>query len=123
VTNSVKFTGSPPARVGHCDLGEVKAITLILRYHAGRLVIEVRDPNPSPPVLSEAGRDQRQLRARRPGRRAIVSEPGDRDAVRQYGARRSACLPAQHCNADARYPPILAHRRSLGQLHAERTEE
>jgi len=39
------------------ELAEVKAISLTLRYHEGRLIIEVYDSDPTPPVLTEAGPD------------------------------------------------------------------
>ncbi|HUZ22638.1 MAG TPA: ATP-binding protein [Streptosporangiaceae bacterium] len=57
VTNAVKFTGAEPARPGYADLQGVERISLILRYLAGRLIIEVSDPDPTPPVFAEADDD------------------------------------------------------------------
>ncbi len=57
VTNSVKFTGPSSAEAAYCELVNVKAISLILRYCTGRLIIEVCDPDPTPPVLTEVGHD------------------------------------------------------------------
>jgi anti-sigma regulatory factor (Ser/Thr protein kinase) len=57
VTNSVKFTGSPSARVSYAELADVKSISLILRHNAGQLIIEVCDPDPTPPVLTETDPD------------------------------------------------------------------
>lgn len=57
VTNSVKFTGPKPARPGLAELEGVKCISLILRYLAGQLIIEVSDPDPRPPVIAEADDD------------------------------------------------------------------
>jgi anti-sigma regulatory factor (Ser/Thr protein kinase) len=54
VTNSVKFTGAPSAPVIYSDLPEVKSISLILRHRSDTLIIEVCDPDPTPPILSEA---------------------------------------------------------------------
>jgi anti-sigma regulatory factor (Ser/Thr protein kinase) len=57
VTNSVKHSGRPAGRMTYDELAEVKAISLTLRYHEGRLIIEVYDSDPTPPVLTEAGPD------------------------------------------------------------------
>ena len=57
VTNAVKFTGSEPAQPGHAELESVQRISLILRYLAGQLIIEVSDPDPRPPVVADAGDD------------------------------------------------------------------
>jgi anti-sigma regulatory factor (Ser/Thr protein kinase) len=57
VTNSVKHSWGSLARVAYDELTEVKPISLTLRYHEGRLIIEVYDSDPTPPVLTEAGPD------------------------------------------------------------------
>jgi anti-sigma regulatory factor (Ser/Thr protein kinase) len=57
VTNAVKFTGPEPAQPGHAELEGLERISLILRYLAGQLIIEVSDPDPDPPVLARAGED------------------------------------------------------------------
>jgi hypothetical protein len=57
VTNSVKHTRGSAARMSHDVLAEVKAISLTLRYHDDRLIIEVYDSDPAPPVLTEVGPD------------------------------------------------------------------
>jgi hypothetical protein len=57
VTNAVKFTGPEPAQPARAELEGVERISLILRYLAGQLIIEVSDPDPNPPVLAEAGGD------------------------------------------------------------------
>jgi hypothetical protein len=43
--------------VGHVAPEGVERISLILRYLAGRLIIEVSDPDPKPPVFAEADDD------------------------------------------------------------------
>jgi anti-sigma regulatory factor (Ser/Thr protein kinase) len=53
VTNAIKFTGSDPALISYRDLDGVKRISLTLRHLTDRLIIEVSDPDPRPPVLSE----------------------------------------------------------------------
>ena len=55
VTNSVKFTGSPAPQVDYSILTEVKAVSLILRHRSEILIIEVSDPDSTPPALTEAG--------------------------------------------------------------------
>ena len=57
VTNAVKFTRPEPGQQGHPGLEGAGCISLILRYLAGQLIIEVSDPDPNPPVLAEAGDD------------------------------------------------------------------
>ena len=54
VTNAVKFTGSEQAKPGHAGLQDVQRISLVLRHLAGRLIIEVFDPDPTPPAFAEA---------------------------------------------------------------------
>lgn len=49
VTNAVKFTRQ--------DAEDSAPISLMLRYLAGRLIIEVSDPDPNPPVFTEPGSD------------------------------------------------------------------
>lgn len=53
VTNSVKFAGHDPARISYQELACAERISLTLRRLADRLIIEVSDPDPRPPVLSE----------------------------------------------------------------------
>jgi hypothetical protein len=55
VTNSVKHTRGSAARMAYDELTEVRAISLTLRHRDDRLIIEVYDSDPTPPVLSEAG--------------------------------------------------------------------
>jgi anti-sigma regulatory factor (Ser/Thr protein kinase) len=57
VTNSVKHTRGPTVGTTYGQLAEVKAISLILRYHDDRLIIEVYDSDPTPPILTEAAPD------------------------------------------------------------------
>ena len=53
VTNSVKFTGRDTAQISYLELREVNIISLTLRNLADRLIIEVYDPDPRPPILTE----------------------------------------------------------------------
>jgi anti-sigma regulatory factor (Ser/Thr protein kinase) len=53
VTNSVKFTGTYTAQVSYQELRKVSIVSLTLRHLADRLIIEVYDPDPRPPVLTE----------------------------------------------------------------------
>jgi anti-sigma regulatory factor (Ser/Thr protein kinase) len=57
VTNSVKHTGEAAGRIACDELAEAKAISLTLRYQDYRLIIEVYDSDPTPPMLTEAGPD------------------------------------------------------------------
>ncbi len=55
VTNSVRFAGGSLPHAT-CDLmAEVQPISLILRHRPDTLIIEVCDPDPTPPILAEAG--------------------------------------------------------------------
>jgi anti-sigma regulatory factor (Ser/Thr protein kinase) len=56
VTNAVKFA-NPDHWPEDSDPDGNKNISLILRYLADRLVIEVADPNPAPPVIADTGDD------------------------------------------------------------------
>jgi anti-sigma regulatory factor (Ser/Thr protein kinase) len=53
VTNAVKFTAPEPAQPGQAELDGIKRISLILRYLADQLIIEVSDPDPGPPLFAE----------------------------------------------------------------------
>ena len=55
VTNSVRFTGEPLPHVIFGLMAEVKPISLILRHRPDILIIEVCDPDPTPPILADAG--------------------------------------------------------------------
>lgn len=54
VTNAVKFAGPPLERPRYADLEGVERISLILRYLTGQLIIEISDPDPRPPIFTEA---------------------------------------------------------------------
>jgi anti-sigma regulatory factor (Ser/Thr protein kinase) len=54
VTNAVKFAGLLNAQPGPSYFIDPYCISLILRYLADQVTIEVFDPNPCPPVASEA---------------------------------------------------------------------
>jgi anti-sigma regulatory factor (Ser/Thr protein kinase) len=54
VTNAVKFAGSVPESSG-AGYRNARRITLVLRHQAGQLIIEVSDPDPTPPVMAEGG--------------------------------------------------------------------
>jgi len=56
-TNAIKFACPPSSGPAHRDRADAKTIVLVLWHHAGALVIEVRDPGPAPPLLTEAGPD------------------------------------------------------------------
>ena len=55
VTNAVKFAAPQQRQRADASPESVECIALTLRYMAGRLIIEVSDPNPRPPVTAEAG--------------------------------------------------------------------
>jgi anti-sigma regulatory factor (Ser/Thr protein kinase) len=57
VTNSVKHAGGLGGGTSYDELAEVEAISLTLRYHERRLIIEVYDSDPAPPVLTEPAPD------------------------------------------------------------------
>lgn len=57
VTNAVKFAGAPLERPEYSDLEGVERISVILRYLTGQLIIEISDPDPRPPVFTEAADD------------------------------------------------------------------
>jgi anti-sigma regulatory factor (Ser/Thr protein kinase) len=57
VTNSVKFADPPSARTTCCGPADMKAISLVLRYHASLLIIEVSDPGTVPPIVTKAAPD------------------------------------------------------------------
>ncbi len=57
VTNSVKATGPDPTQLKYGDLMGVDRISLTLRHLPGRVVIEVFDHNPNPPVLADPDTD------------------------------------------------------------------
>jgi anti-sigma regulatory factor (Ser/Thr protein kinase) len=57
VTNACKFSGPPSAIVTYSGLGSAGIIDVTLRYLPGRLVIEVSDSDPSPPVAANPGLD------------------------------------------------------------------
>jgi anti-sigma regulatory factor (Ser/Thr protein kinase) len=56
LTNSVRHAGSSVCTAPG-ELAGVNAISLTLRYHHDRLIIEVYDSDPSPPVLTESRPD------------------------------------------------------------------
>jgi anti-sigma regulatory factor (Ser/Thr protein kinase) len=53
ITNSVKFGGEEPVHARERDLANLECISLTLRRLEGRLIIEVADPDPRAPVLTE----------------------------------------------------------------------
>jgi anti-sigma regulatory factor (Ser/Thr protein kinase) len=55
ITNAVKFAAPGQAQRADASYESVECISLTLRYMTGRLIIEVSDPNPGPPVTAEAG--------------------------------------------------------------------
>jgi anti-sigma regulatory factor (Ser/Thr protein kinase) len=58
VTNAIRYArapGGPPLAYG--DLAAVYRIALLLRLSPGRLVVEVYDPDPNPPVRKEQSLD------------------------------------------------------------------
>lgn len=58
VTNAVKFANPKPCLPEDSSPDGSKHISLILRYLADRLVIEVADPNPAPPAVADTGDDE-----------------------------------------------------------------
>lgn len=57
VTNAVKFAEPTAVQPGLARSDEIEIVSLILRYMNGRLIIEVSDSDPRPPMLSEPGDD------------------------------------------------------------------
>jgi anti-sigma regulatory factor (Ser/Thr protein kinase) len=57
VTNATKFSSETQAPERYLDLEKAERICLTLRLLRDRLIIEVTDSDPSPPVLTEAGLD------------------------------------------------------------------
>lgn len=57
VTNAVKFASPQPGQPREDDPCSLDRISLTLRYLAGRLVIEVTDPDPRPPVVADVSDD------------------------------------------------------------------
>jgi anti-sigma regulatory factor (Ser/Thr protein kinase) len=55
ITNAVKFAGPSQQQRADASHESVECISLTLRYMTGRLIIEVSDPSPRPPVTAEAG--------------------------------------------------------------------
>jgi len=55
ITNSILATSPDPATQPEPSPGYAAPITLTLRLLLGRIVIEVSDTHPSPPILSDAG--------------------------------------------------------------------
>jgi len=55
ITNAVKFASSDQPE--YTGLDSTVPISLVLRYMTGQLIIEVADPDPNPPVLSDPGSD------------------------------------------------------------------
>jgi anti-sigma regulatory factor (Ser/Thr protein kinase) len=53
VTNAVKFSGTVPKTSGYAEYRNARRISLVLRHQAGQLIIEVSDPDPSPPIMAE----------------------------------------------------------------------
>jgi anti-sigma regulatory factor (Ser/Thr protein kinase) len=53
VTNSIKFAGSPSADTAYSLAAEVEPMSVVLRHRSDTLIIEVCDPDPTPPVLTE----------------------------------------------------------------------
>jgi hypothetical protein len=54
VTNSVKATGPDTTQLKYTDPARLERISLTLLYLAGKVVIEVFDHDPNPPVLVSA---------------------------------------------------------------------
>ena len=57
VTNAVKFIGPRPAHASDRELACAELISLTLRCLSDRLIIEVSDPDPRPPLLTEPAAD------------------------------------------------------------------
>lgn len=57
VTNAVKFTAPRAVHVIYSIMPDLKPISLTLRHRADVLIIEVCDPDPTPPVPAESGTD------------------------------------------------------------------
>ncbi len=57
VTNSIKASGPQPRRLAYSGLAGLERICLTLRLQPGRIVIEVFDNHPDPPVLADPGPD------------------------------------------------------------------
>jgi len=57
VTNAIKTAGLPPAYPANSNLDGVERISLTLRLLPGRLVIEVFDNDPNPPLPTDASVD------------------------------------------------------------------
>ncbi len=57
VTNAAKASGPPAERLRYSDLMNVERISLTLRHLPGRIVVEVSDNDPNPPVLANVGTD------------------------------------------------------------------
>jgi anti-sigma regulatory factor (Ser/Thr protein kinase) len=53
VTNAVKFSGTAPEPSGYGGSRSARRITLVLRHQADKLIIEVSDPDPGPPVMAD----------------------------------------------------------------------
>jgi anti-sigma regulatory factor (Ser/Thr protein kinase) len=57
VANAAKFSDPTWFRPRYSDLMQVARISYSLRYSPGRLIIEVGDSDPNPPVLTDADLD------------------------------------------------------------------
>jgi hypothetical protein len=59
VTNAVKFSRpeSASAPPGHDAPETTDLISLVLRYLTGRVIVEVGDSDPRPPIVTDAGHD------------------------------------------------------------------
>lgn len=57
VTNAARACDPSAGRLRYSDLMDVERISLTLRRLPGRIVVEVSDNDPNPPVLTDAGPD------------------------------------------------------------------
>jgi anti-sigma regulatory factor (Ser/Thr protein kinase) len=57
VTNAINASGLLMGQLRYSDLMNVERISLTLRHLPGRIVVEVSDNNPNPPVVADAGTD------------------------------------------------------------------
>ncbi len=57
ITNSIQASGSVLEPKNYADLAGIDRVSLTLRLLPGRIVIEVIDSNPNPPLLADADAD------------------------------------------------------------------
>jgi hypothetical protein len=57
ITNTLRSAGLPPAQLTGSWLDDVQRIGLTLRLLPGRVVLEVSDNDPRPPILADPGTD------------------------------------------------------------------